>query len=62
MLDYLFSNKNVEKITDALKKLKESLEFGMDPELFELEMWALEAAMVMVERKIYTDLYDALYD
>jgi hypothetical protein len=55
-------NKNLEKITAALKTLKEALEYGMDPELFELEIWAIEASMIMVERKIYTDLYDALYD
>jgi wobble nucleotide-excising tRNase len=55
-------NKNLSAMADALNKLKESLEFGMDPELFELELWAIEAACIMLERQIETDFYDHLYD
>jgi len=50
----------VVKLKDAKEKVKESLEFGMDPELFENEIWALNAVLEITKRKIDTDLYDNL--
>ena len=50
----------ISDIEDALKKLKESMEYERGSELFENEIWALNAVLEITKRKIDTDLYDNL--
>ena len=54
------AKKTVDKLKDAKGKLGEALEFGMDPELFENKIWAINAVLEITKRKIDTDLYDNL--